>query len=117
MQTWCVERQNRHIISPRRTLRYSMVAEWLISQAFKEIENIEKYSALEEKYRRELEGFLNLKRGKPVEKTDIMKTKITFYFGESVVKYIYRTHRRFPLSVSSACEILLRIGLARENVH
>ena len=100
----------------RGIMRYSMVAEWVISQAYKEIADSEKYSDLKKEYKKELTGFINLKKGRPSDNTGLLKDKLTLYLSSSVTKYVYRTSRKFQLSVSGASELLIRIGLSNQKV-
>ena len=100
----------------RGIMSYSTVAEWVISQAYKEIADIEKYSELKEKYKKEFTGFVNLKKGRPSDNSGLLKDKLTLYLSSSVIKYVYRTSRKFQLSVSGASELLIRIGLSNQKL-
>ena len=98
----------------RGWMRYSIIAEEFIIKAYKQLESIEKYSEVLEVFKKELDGFTPMKRGKPAKEFLNTKMKLTLYLSPACIKYLYRINRRFGLSISGVGELLLRIGLRNE---
>ena len=95
----------------RGWMRYSVVAESFLRKAYKELQEVNRYAEVKEKYKSTLRGFVPLKRGRPPKETSSKKVKLTLYLSPPVVKYFYRLKRKFGLSLNAACELLLRVGM------
>lgn len=92
-------------------MQYSSIANNLLSEAYKNVDAIETYAKFKDVFSKELIDFINIKKGRPLEKIKKPKSGITLFLDLTVINNVYRTSKKYQLSISGSVEILLRIVL------
>lgn len=91
--------------------RYSVTANRIIQEAYNKIQTIDDYSILEEKYKRQLAGFVSLKRGRPANTKKMPKVRLSVSLSQTSLGIVRRVARKYALSLTASAELLFRIGL------